>query len=312
MNNQVKEIKVVKRTNVEDELKRQKVEQIISTTVKYFFLGVMALFIIIPFYWMLSLSIRTTAEVNQGFINFFPESFTLDHYLDVINPKETNLLRAFGNTMIVGIASTLLGTIVSIFAGFALGRLSFPGRDAVFMVLLATMMIPGEMMVLTNYITVNSLGWNATMHTQGFSAGPYYAMVFPFLVGVFHIYLLRNNFKQVPDELYLAAKVDGTSDFKYLTKVLLPMASSSLVSIIIMKLIGAWNSYAWPNLVGGSSEYGLVTAVLRHGFVDASGERSNPAPQMAAVVWVITPLMITFLIFRKYIMRGVSRSGIKG
>lgn len=304
--------KVVKLTNtIEDELKRQKAADLIGVIVKYTFLGIFALFIIIPFYWMLSLSVRTMAELGSGHLSFFPESFTMSNYLEAINPKTTNLLRAFLNTIVVGIFSTILGTVVSIFAGFALGRLNFPGREVVFTILLATMMIPGEMMVLTNYTTVNQLGWNATMAQQNFTTGPYMAMIFPFLVSVFHIYLLRNNFKQVPDELYLAAKVDGTSDFKYLMKVMVPMASSSLVSIIIMKLIGSWNAYAWPNLVGGSEEYGLVTAVLKHGFADAGG-RSNPGLQMAAVVWVVAPLMVVFIIFRKYIMRGVSRSGIKG
>lgn len=303
---------VIKVSNsVEEQLKRQKVEQTIATVGKYVFLGIFALFIIIPFYWMLTLSIRTAAEVNAGFLSFFPKTFTLENYVTAISPKETNLLRAFANTIVVGVVSTVLGTIVSILSGFALGRLNFKGREVVFTILLATMMIPGEMMILTNYTTVNSLGWNTTLGSEGFTIGPYNAMIFPFLVSVFHIYLLRNNFKQVPDELYLAAKVDGTSDMKYLIRVLIPMSSSSLVSIIIMKLIGAWNSYAWPNLVGGSKEYGLVTAVLKHGFADASG-RSNPALQMAAVVWVITPLLIVFIIFRKYIMRGVSRSGIKG
>lgn len=303
---------VVNLTNsVEQELKRQKIANITSTVIKYFVLSMFALFIIIPFYWMLSLSIRTATEINSGHMAFFPQSFTLENYLTAINPKNTNLLRAFANTIVVGVISTVFGTIVSILAGFALGRLSFKGKDAVFTLLLATMMIPGEMMVLTNYTTVNALGWNITMGSQGFSTGPYMAMIFPFLVSVFHIYLLRNNFKQIPDELYLAAKVDGTTDLKYLRKVMLPMTSSSLVSIIIMKLIGSWNAYAWPNLVAGSNEYGLVTSVLKHGFADAGG-RSNPGLQMSAVVWVITPLMIMFLIFRKYIMRGVSRSGIKG
>lgn len=304
--------KVIKlQPSVEEQLKRQRVADITSTVVKYTFLGIFALFIIIPFYWMLSLSVRTAVETGSGHLAFFPQSFTLQNYVDAINPQTTNLLRAFGNTIVVGVFSTLLGTIVSIFAGFALGRLSFPGRDTVFMILLATMMIPGEMMVLTNYTTVNKLGWNATMAQADFTTGPYMAMIFPFLVSVFHIYLLRNNFKQIPDELYLAAKVDGTSDLKYLRKVMIPMASSSLISIIIMKLIGSWNAYAWPNLVGGSEEYGLVTAVLKNGFADASG-RSNPALQMAAVVWVVAPLLIVFVIFRKYIMRGVSRSGTKG
>ncbi len=213
------------------------------------------------------------------------------------------------NTLIVGISSTILGTFLSIIGAFALSRLKFKGRDIVFTVMMATMMIPGEMMVISNYITVSKAGW--TKNSVAFTGSPFFAMVVPFLVTVFHIYLLRQNFKQIPDELYYAAKVDGCSDFKYLWRVMVPLAKSSIITITILKVMGAWNAYIWPNLVGGSEQYALITVWLRSTFTDSTG-RIAVEQQMAATVIVLIPLLLVFIFLRKYIMRGVSRGGTKG
>ena len=222
-----------------------------------------------------------------------------------------------GNTLIVGVISTLGTLVTTIFAAFAFARLNFVGKDAIFAVLLATMMIPGEMMVITNYITVSRLPWYEfgvglqegwlSYHDSVFAA-----MIVPFWVSVFYIYLLRQNFKQIPNELYLAAKVDGKSDWQYLWKVMVPLAAPTLISIFILKLMGAWNSYVWPNLVTtANKEWRLVTNALRGSFTNSSGDPEYGI-QMAATILVTVPLLLLFVFFRKYIMRGVGRAGIKG
>jgi multiple sugar transport system permease protein len=174
------------------------------------------------------------------------------------------------------------------------------------MLLLATMMIPGEMMVITNFVTVSKFGWY-----DADGVGSFLAMIVPFLVSIFHIYLLRQNFRQIPNELYYAAKVDGCGDFKYLWKVMVPMAKSSLVTIIILKLMGTWNAYIWPNLVA-NEKYKLVTVWLRSSFNDEITNTPMLNVQMAATIIVTLPLLLLFIFFRKYIMSGVSRSGTKG
>lgn len=212
------------------------------------------------------------------------------------------------HTLVVGISSTILGTFISIIGAFALSRLSFKGKNLVFTVMLSTMMIPGEMMVISNYITVSKFNWIETSATVNHKV--YLAMIVPFLVTVFHIYLLRQTFKQIPDELYYAAKVDGTSDFKYLWKVMVPLAKSSIITIVILKLMGTWNAYIWPNLV--SRNHKLITVWLRSAFTDPEAGRTALELQMAATVLVLLPLLFVFMFLRKYIMRGVSRGGTKG
>jgi multiple sugar transport system permease protein len=211
-----------------------------------------------------------------------------------------NLSTLFMNTAYVGIVSTILSLVVTVLSAFAFARLEFKGREALFGLLLATMMIPGELFTITNYLTVRDLGWMNSFE----------ALIIPFLVSVFYIYLLRQNFLQIPNELYLAAKVDGCSDLKYLWKVMIPLALPTLISITILKMMGAWNSYIWPNLVAKES-IPLITNGLRNAFSDSTGDVNYPV-QMAAVVIVSAPLFMVFLFLRKYIMAGVSRSGIKG
>ena len=214
-----------------------------------------------------------------------------------------NLGTLFKNTVIVGVVSTILSLVVTILSAFAFARLEFKGKNILFGALLATMMIPGEMFTITNYITVVKFQWLNT----------YTALIVPFLVSVFYIYLLRQNFMQIPNELYLAAKVDGTSDFKYLCKVMIPLALPTIISITILKMMGAWNSYVWPRLVANDEMHKLVSNGLRGlAFTDAATNETNYPQQMAAVAIVSAPLFAVFIFLRKYIMKGVSRSGIKG
>ena len=206
------------------------------------------------------------------------------------------------NTVFVGLISTCLSLVITILSAFAFSRLEFKGRNALFGFLLATMMIPGELFTITNYQTVTEFKWINT----------YEVLIIPFLVSVFYIYLLKQNFMQIPNELYLAAKVDGTTDFKYLCKVMIPLALPTLISITILKMMGAWNTYMWPKLVTTNPEMYLITIGLRDAFaVEVGGQVDFPV-QMAAVTMVSIPLFLVFIFLRKYIMKGVSRSGIKG
>ena len=213
-----------------------------------------------------------------------------------------NLGTLFLNTVYVGLVSTILSLIITVLAAFAFARLEFKGKNALFAALLATMMIPGELFTITNYQTVSQFGW----------LNSYVVLIVPFLVSVFYIYLLRQNFMQIPNELYLAAKVDGTSDLKYLWKVMIPLALPTLISITILKMMGSWNSYMWPRLVANDDIHRLVTNGLRSAFTVADTGETNYPVQMAAVAIVSLPLFLVFLFLRKYIMKGVSRSGIKG
>ena len=277
----------------------QRVMKIIVTSLIYLFLCVMALVVLFPFYWMIISSLKTTAEYRLAVPTLFPQEIMWTNYLEAFTAA--NLGRLFLNTMIVGIISTLLSLVITVLCAFAFARLEFKGKDALFGAMLATMMIPGELFTITNYVTVTKFGWLDT----------YTVLIVPFLVSVFYIYLLRQNFMQIPNELYLAAKVDGTTDLKYLWKVMIPLSLPTLISITILKMMGAWNSYVWPRLVTSTDEYRLITNGLRDAFTDMSGQANIPV-QMAAVTVVSIPLFLVFIFLRKYIMKGVSRSGIKG
>ena len=267
--------------------------------VTYLFLFAMALVVLFPFYWMIISSLKSEVEYRATIPTFWPQQFVWFNYGQAF--RDGNLLQLFKNTAYVGIVSTILSLIITVLSAFAFARLEFKGKDLLFAGLLATMMIPGELFTITNYITVNRLNWLNT----------FYALIIPFLVSVFYIYLLKQNFLQIPNELYLAAKVDGTSDLKYLWKVMIPLAMPTLISITILKMMGAWNSYIWPKLVANKEEMWLVTNGLRNAFTTAEGQANYPV-QMAAVAIVSAPLFMVFLFLRKYIMAGVSRSGIKG
>ena len=276
-----------------------KIGKIVVMVLLYTFLITMAIIVLFPFYFMLISSVKTLEEYQRSIPTLWPEVIRLSNYVDAFNTG--NLGRLFVNTMIVGIVSTLLSLVITVLSAFAFARLEFKGKNALFAALLGTMMIPGELFTITNYATVNDFGWMNT----------YTVLIVPFLVSIFYIYLLRQNFMQIPNELYLAAKVDGTSDIKYLWKVMIPLALPTLISITILKMMGAWNSYVWPRLVANEEAYQLITNGLRNAFTDAEGNANIPV-QMAAVAIVSFPLFLVFIFLRKYIMKGVSRSGIKG
>lgn len=286
----------------------QKAVRITSKVLLYVFLIVMAVIVLFPFYWMVISSLKSLEEYNRAVPTFWPQKIMFSNYAEAF--EIGNLGRLFLNTCYVGIISTILSLVITVLSAFAFARLEFKGKNALFAALLATMMIPGELFTITNYQTVATftkipiLSWMGT-HTYG-------VLIIPFLVSVFYIYLLRQNFMQIPNELYLAAKVDGTSDFKYLCKVMIPLSLPTLISITILKMMGAWNSYIWPRLVANDDAHKLITNGLRGAnFVDEAGYTNYPA-QMAAVALVSIPLFLVFVFLRKYIMKGVSRSGIKG
>ena len=278
---------------------KQKVVKVLVQVALYAFLVLMALIVLFPFYWMINSSLKSLAEYRLTVPTFWPKVVILRNYVDAFNTAKLGTL--FVNTLYVGVVSTVLSLVITVLTAFAFARLEFKGKDALFAALLATMMIPGELFTITNYSTVTKFGWLET----------YTVLIVPFLVSVFYIYLLRQNFLQIPNELYLAAKVDGTSDIKYLWKVMIPLALPTLISITILKMMGAWTSYIWPRLVANDEAHRLITNGLRNAFTDASGDTNFPV-QMAAVAIVSAPLFLVFIFLRKYIMKGVSRSGIKG
>ena len=278
---------------------QQKVVKFAVKFMVYLFLIVMAVVVLFPFYWMIISSLKTLTEYRLSVPTFWPRKIMLSNYLEAFTTA--SLGRLFLNTMYVGVVSTLLSLVITILSAFAFARLEFKGRETVFACLLATMMIPGELFTITNYSTVTQLGWMNT----------YTVLIVPFLVSVFYIFLLRQNFMQIPNELYLAAKVDGSGDFKYLCKVMIPLSLPTLISITILKMMGAWNSYIWPRLVANDEAHRMITNGLRNAFTDTTGDVNYPV-QMAAVALVSAPLFLVFVFLRKYIMAGVSRSGIKG
>ena len=291
--------KVMKERNIRTVSVQQTIVQGGVKLGTYVFLLAMALIVLFPFYWMIISSLKDLAEYKFSVPTFWPTKVHFSNYADAFTTA--NLGTLFLNTAYVGVVSTLLSLVITILSAFAFARLEFKGKDTMFGLLLATMMIPGELFTITNYSTVNSLGWMNT----------FTVLIIPFLVSVFYIYLLRQNFMQIPNELYLAAKVDGTSDMKYLWKVMIPLALPTLISITILKMMGAWNSYVWPRLVANDKAHQMITNGLRNAFKDTTGDVNYPV-QMAAVAIVSAPLFLVFLFLRKYIMSGVSRSGIKG
>ena len=283
----------------------QKVFGLVGKFFLYLFLIVMALIVVFPFYWMIISSLKSVPEYELPIPTLFPEHLMWSNYSEAV--KVASLFNLFKNTVIVGIVSTLLSLVITVITAFVFARLEFKGKNAMFACLLATMMLPGELFTITNYVTVSE--WKWVMVDKPFEA--YAVLIVPFLVSVFYIYLLRQNFMQIPNELYLAAKVDGTTDLKYLWKVMIPLALPTLISITILKMMGAWNSYVWPRLVT-IKQYHLITNGLRSAFQDVGSGKANIPQQMAAVTLVSIPLFLVFIFLRKYIMKGVSRSGLKG
>ena len=272
----------------------------IQKTVIYFFLTVWALIVLFPFYWMVLTSVKSYSAYNAEHVPaFFTLSPTLQNYVDAFTTVP--LMGYLLNTLIFTVITTFLMVIVSVLAAYAFARLEFKGKNLVFTLFLSLMMIPSELVVITNFVTITNLGLRNTIT----------GLVLPSVTSVFYIYLLKENFEQVPDELYRAAKVDGTSDLKYLWKVMIRICRPTIVTITILKIIECWNSYVWPRLITDDPAYYLVSNGIQEIRENGFGRENIPA-MMAAVVVISVPLILLFLVFRKKIMSGVSRGGLKG
>lgn len=280
--------------------KQARIRSRVRSTVVHILLSLWAVIVLFPFYWMMLTSVKSYSAYNSEYIpKFFTLSPTLQNYVDAFTAVP--LGRYFTNTLVFTLITTLLMLSVITLAAFAFARLEFKGKRLAFTLLLSLMMIPNELVIITNFVTITDLGLRNT----------FTGLILPSVTSVFYIYLLKENFAQIPNELYYAAKVDGTSDFKYLTKVMIPICSPTMITIVILKVIECWNSYVWPRLITDDENYFLVSngiqAIRESGF----GRENIPA-MMAAVVVISVPLIALFLIFRNKIMDGVSRGGTKG
>lgn len=280
--------------------KQARIRSRVCSTAVHILLSLWAVIVLFPFYWMVLTSVKSYSAYNSEYIpKFFTLSPTLQNYADAFTAVP--LGRYFTNTLVFTLITTLLMLVVITLAAFAFARLEFKGKRLAFTLLLSLMMIPNELVIITNFVTITDLGLRNT----------FTGLILPSVTSVFYIYLLKENFAQIPDELYYAAKVDGTSDFKYLTKVMIPICSPTMITIVILKVIECWNSYVWPRLITDDENYFLVSngiqAIRESGF----GRENIPA-MMAAVVVISVPLIALFLVFRNKIMDGVSRGGTKG
>ena len=268
-------------------------------TVRYTLLVFWALLVLFPFYWMLLTSVKSYGTYNAEYIpKLFTLSPTLSNYAEAF--RAVPLGKYFLNTVIFTLATTAVMLMVTVLAAFAFARLNFPGKDLVFTLFLSLMMIPSELVVITNFVTITDMDLRNT----------FLGLILPSVTSVFYIYLLKENFAQVPDELYYAAKVDGTSDLKYLFKVMIPICQPTIVTVTILKVIECWNSFVWPRLITDDANYYLVSNGIQEIRENGFGRENIPA-MMAAVVVISLPLIILFLIFHKKIMAGVARGGTK-
>ena len=272
----------------------------IGRGVTYFLLAIWGLLVLFPFYWMVMTSFKSYSAYNGEFIpKIVTLSPTIQNYFEAFSAVP--LARYFGNTVLFTLVTTAVMLVVTVLAAFAFSRLEFPGRDLMFTIFLALMMIPAELVVITNFVTVTNLDLRNS----------FTGLVLPSVTSVFYIYLLREHFAQIPDELYYAAKVDGTSDLKYLVKVMVPMCKPTVVTITILKVIECWNSYVWPRLITDEEAYYLVSVGIQQIRENGFGRDNIPA-MMASVVVICLPLIVLFLCFRDRIMEGVARGGTKG
>jgi len=279
---------------------RAKVKRGIGKTVTYALLTFWGIVVLFPFFWMILTSIKSYGEYNSEYIpKFYSSNPTVQNYLDAFT--QVPLAQYFLNTLIFTVITTAVMLVVITLAAFAFARLEFKGKDTLFVVFLSMMMIPNELVIITNFVTVTNLDMRNTF------AG----LILPSVMSVFYLYLLKETFQQIPDNLYKAAKVDGSSDFKYLLRVMIPIAKPTLVTITILKVIECWNSYVWPRLITDDMAYFLVSNGIQEIRENGFGRENIPA-MMAAVVVITLPLIILFLVFRNKIMEGVSRGGTKG
>ena len=290
----------MEQTDFEKVQKKTDAENKIQKAVTYILLTIWALIVLFPFYWMILTSVKSYGAYNAEHTPaFFTLSPTIQNYVDAFTTVP--LVGYLLNTVIFAVITTAIMVVVSTLAAYAFARPEFQGKNLVFTLFLALMMIPSELVVITNFVTITNLDLRNTMT----------GLVLPSVTSVFYIYLLKENFEQVPDELYRAAKVDGTSDLKYLWKVMIPICRPTIVTITILKIIECWNSYVWPRLITDDQAYYLVSNGIQEIRENGFGRENIPA-MMAAVVVISVPLIILFLIFRNKIMEGVSRGGMKG
>ena len=280
--------------------KSARIRKNVYHTVVYTLLAFWGIVVLFPFYWMILTSVKGYGEYNSEYIpKFFTLSPTLQNYRDAF--EAVPLVRYLVNTLVFTVATTLIMMVVITLAAYAFARLEFKGKNIVFTLFLSLMMIPNELVVITNFVTITNWDMRNT----------FWGLILPSVTSVFYIYLLKETFSQVPDSLYWAAKVDGTSDLKYLWKVMIPICRPTLITIGILKVIECWNSYVWPRLITDDQTYFLVSNGIQEIRENGFGRENIPA-MMAAVVVISLPLIILFLIFRKKIMEGVSRGGTKG
>ena len=277
-----------------------KTKSAVFKTFMYIFLAFWGVVVLFPFYWMVLSSIKSYASyMGERLPNFIATDPTFENYINAFT--QVPLAKYFLNTLIFTLITTALMMLVIVFAAYAFARLDFKGKSLLFIGFLALMMIPNELVIITNFVTITNMNLRNT----------FLGLILPSVTSVFYIYLLKENFEQVPDELYYAAKVDGTSDLKYLFKVMIPVCRPTIITVIILKVIECWNSYVWPRLITDDANYFLVSNGIQEIRENGFGRDNIPA-MMAAVVAVSLPLIILFLIFRNKIMEGVSREGTKG
>ncbi len=279
--------------------KKQQIKKI-KKTIVYILLGIWALVVLFPFYWMILSSIKSFGEYNAEMIpSFIAKNPTLENYFTAFS--SVPLVDYFFNTIIFTVLTTALMLVIIVPAAFAFARLNFRGKNILFLIFLSMMMIPNELVIITNFVTITNLDLRNS----------FTGLILPSVTSVFYIYLLKENFAQIPDELYYAAKVDGTGDFKYMMRVMVPICRPTLVTVTILKVIECWNSYVWPRLITDDENYFLVSNGIQQIRENGFGRENIPA-MMAAVVVISLPLIILFLVFRNKIMAGVARGGTKG
>lgn len=280
--------------------RKARARKTVINTIVYVLLVFWAVIVLFPFYWMLLTSVKSYSAYNSEYIpKFYTLSPTLQNYADAFTAVP--LAKYFMNTVIFTVATTAIMLVVITLAAFAFARLDFKGKNAAFVIFLSLMMIPNELVIITNFVTITNLNMRNTFP----------GLILPSVTSVFYIYLLKENFEQIPDSLYYAAKVDGTSDLKYLLKVMVPIAKPTLITITILKVIECWNSYVWPRLITDDENYYLVSNGIQEIRENGFGRENIPA-MMAAVVVISVPLIVLFLLFRGKVMEGVSRGGTKG
>lgn len=280
--------------------KSAKTRKTVVRVITYVLLALWAVIVLFPFYWMILTSLKSYSAYNSEYIpKFYTLSPTLQNYAEAFTAVP--LLRYFANTTIFTVLTTAIMLVVITLAAFAFARLEFKGKNIAFVLFLSLMMISNELVIITNFVTITNLNMRNTFP----------GLILPSVTSVFYIYLLKENFEQIPDNLYYAAKVDGTSDLKYLLKVMVPISKPTLITITILKVIECWNSYVWPRLITDDENYYLVSNGIQEIRENGFGRENIPA-MMAAVVVISVPLIILFLIFRNKIMEGVSRGGTKG